>query len=99
MRIPRESDIKIYMLKRCAAHRILPRKVRWEGRNGAPDWVLFYPNGKIIWVELKAPGKTPDMYQEMEHDYLRLYRQDVRVVDSFDKVNKLYIEGMEDGRK
>lgn len=69
----RERDIEDYLKQRVKAMGGETRKVKWIGRNGAPDRLVmlsdsFRPCGqsdctgcysppRTIWVELKRPGK------------------------------------------
>lgn len=64
----RESDIEARLVKRVRDMGGEVRKVKWIGRNGAPDRLVMLPEdfvpgtnkiiheGRTIWVELKAPG-------------------------------------------
>jgi len=62
----RESDIEAHLVKRVKELGGEVRKVKWIGRNGAPDRLVMLPvrlSGVLrdyppatIWVELKAPG-------------------------------------------
>lgn len=47
------------------------RKVQWQGRVGAPDWlVMLY--GSALFVETKAPGGVPRRSQMVE--FSRIFR-------------------------
>lgn len=46
------------------------RKVSWEGRVGAPDWLVLFPFHHFF-VEVKAPGETSRMVQTKEQERLR----------------------------
>ena len=64
----RESDIEDYLVKRVKELGGEVRKVKWLGRNGAPDRLVMLPprlnktDGcfdvppNTIWIELKAEG-------------------------------------------
>lgn len=63
----RESDIEQYLVDRVKQLGGEVRKVKWLGREGAPDRIvmlppLMHPSGcdwswrTPIWVEVKAPG-------------------------------------------
>ena len=76
------------------------RKVKWIGRRGAPDRLVMLPPGRLLageyfgparttWVELKAPGKTPEPHQEREHKRMRDMGQRVEVIDSMEGVDNL----------
>ena len=41
------------------------------GFDGMPDRILLMPEGKIAFVELKAPGKRPRPLQMARHKLLR----------------------------
>ena len=45
------------------------RKLRWEGRNGAPDYFVIL-RGKVWLIECKAPGKRPRASQMLEFERL-----------------------------
>lgn len=63
-----EADIEKYLVSRVKALGGKVRKVKWIGRNGAPDRLVMLPGvpgevtpmsqwaSRTIWVELKAPG-------------------------------------------
>lgn len=86
---PRESEIEKYLVDAAEAKGFLVRKVSWIGRRGAPDRVIMLPGGRIVWVELKAPGEKPEPHQEREHVRMRALGQRVEVVDSFHRVNEV----------
>ena len=41
------------------------------GMDGVPDRIVLLPDGKMAFVELKAPGKTPRALQEKRIGQLR----------------------------
>jgi len=84
----RESDIEDYLVQRVKAMGGEVRKVKWLGRRGAPDRVamLF---GRVLWVELKAPGEKAKPHQAREHERMRDMGQRVEVVDSFARVDEV----------
>ena len=47
------------------------RKVQWQGRVGAPDWLVMIFGGAVF-VETKAPGEFPRCSQIVE--FRRIYR-------------------------
>lgn len=85
----RESDIESYLVAQAASRGGQVRKVRWIGRNGAPDRVVMLPGGRVIWVELKAPGQKAKPHQAREHARMQAMGQLVAVVDSFDGVDEV----------
>ncbi|MBC8954889.1 VRR-NUC domain-containing protein [Xenorhabdus sp. PB62.4] len=52
------------------------------GRRGVPDRIVILPNGRVIFVECKAPGGKPRPDQLREHERLRVLGQEVVVLDS-----------------
>jgi len=57
---------------------------------GVPDRIVFLPGGRVIFVELKAPGKSPTPLQERIHKMLTDLGADVRVIDSNEGVDALF---------
>lgn len=53
------------------------RKLKWEGRNGAPDYFILF-HGRIFLIECKAPGQRPRASQMLEFE--RLLAQDIMVL-------------------
>ena len=48
------------------------------------------PRGpRQIWIELKAPGVKPEAHQLREHDRMRAFGLDVRVIDSIEGVDEV----------
>lgn len=84
----RESDIEAYLVKRVKALGGEIRKVKWIGRNGAPDRVVMLPTA-LLWVELKAPGEKCKPHQTREHKRMRVMGQCVEIVDSFESVDEV----------
>lgn len=98
----RESDIEKYLVKRVKELGGEIRKVKWIGRQGAPDRLVMLPEvevgrfGDAIWVELKAPGKAAtfpadahERKQAREHKRMRAMGQRVEVVDSLEGVDRV----------
>ena len=57
------------------------------GRRSVPDRLVTLPNGNIIFVECKAPGKVPTESQAHDHERRRAVGCDVRVIDNMELVN------------
>lgn len=60
-----ERDIAAYLVERVASEGGVHRKVSWEGRADAPDYLVML-NGLYAFVETKAPGKKPRASQLRE---------------------------------
>ena len=67
------------------------RKVKWVGRDGAPDRLILANGG--IWVELKAPGQKPRANQKIELEALTKAGMTTYCIDSLEQIDKL-IEGI-----
>jgi streptogramin lyase len=86
--VTRENAIDQYMVDQVKARGGEVRKVKWIGRNGAPDRIAMLP-GRTLWVELKAPGEKCRPHQIREHERMRRMGQRVEVVDSFEGVDEV----------
>ena len=99
--ITRESQIEARLVKRVKELGGEVRKVKWIGRNSAPDRIVMLPPRKMveiraIWVELKAPGRAAtfpkgahEKAQLREHERMRKMGQRVEVVDSFERIEEI----------
>jgi hypothetical protein len=60
--------------------------IKWTapGLSGVPDRIVFLPGGKVIFVEVKAPGSSPSALQSRIHEMLARLGADVRVIDSLE---------------
>jgi hypothetical protein len=63
------------------------RKIAWPGRRGAPDRLVMLPGAKKYLIETKAPQGRLKKYQQREHDRLRSFGWDVRVLFTREQVN------------
>lgn len=96
----REAEVESYLTARVRQHGGEVRKVKWLGRNGAPDRLVMFPTeqltetltipGTHAFVELKRPGEKPRPNQLREHDRLRACGFTVLVIDSFEGVDALF---------
>ena len=60
---------------------------KWiSGTAGWPDRILLMPDGKIGFVEVKAPGRVPRKLQLRRHKKLRNLGFKVYVLDSPDEI-------------
>ena len=57
---------------------------------GVPDRIVFFPGGRIVFVELKAPGQKQTPIQVRVTKMLIDLGADVRVIDSKEAVNDLF---------
>lgn len=59
------------------------------GNTGVPDRIVLLPEGKIVFVELKAPGKKPSAMQLMQQNRIKSLGFRVLVIDGKEKVDEL----------
>ena len=57
------------------------------GNAGVPDRLVIFPSGRIIFIEMKAPGRVPTNLQNAKHRELKKLNQKVFVIDSKEKVD------------
>lgn len=57
--------------------------------SGIPDRVCLFPFARVVFVELKAPGKKPRRLQEIMHSRLRALGFRVEVIDSREQAKSL----------
>ncbi|MEO1815267.1 MAG: VRR-NUC domain-containing protein [Acetobacterium sp.] len=85
----REKEVEQYLVKKVKEIGGKAFKFTSPGNNGVPDRLVCLPGGRIVFVELKAPGcKTrPDQNNQMKklHDL----GCDVFVIDNKETINGL----------
>lgn len=64
------------------------RKLKWIGRDGAPDRV-FFGHGRCVFIEFKRPGEVPKGQQAREVKRLRTRYPEVYVCDSIEDAKKI----------
>lgn len=57
---------------------------------GLPDRLVLLPNNKLMFIELKAPGKVETPLQNYMHRKIRALGFSVYVVDSMEAVDALF---------
>ncbi len=66
---------------------------KWNsGTSGWPDRIIIFPDGKIGFVEVKAPGEKPRPLQIHRHKQLRSLGFLVYVLDSIDQIGGILDE-------
>ena len=81
-----EKDIEAYLSRRCREIGALCDKFTSPQRRSVPDRVVTY-QGRVLFIELKAPGKKPTEAQERDHDRRRAAGANVLVIDSKEAVD------------
>lgn len=62
------------------------------GMSGVVDRIVLLPEGRIYFVELKAPGKKLRPLQEYRAKELKTLGFDVRVIDTYEKIDEFIRE-------
>lgn len=82
-----EKTIESALVKRVKALGGMCEKFTSPSKRSVPDRIVTLPGGRIIFVELKAPGKKPTPKQEFDHKRRREMGCDVRVIDNMGQVD------------
>lgn len=56
---------------------------------GLPDRICLFPGGRLAFIELKTTNKKPRKIQTHIHNLLIRLEFDVRVIDTYEGINKL----------
>lgn len=84
MATPKEIDLERRCIEKAEQHGWLVRKMAYVGRRNAPDrW--FFKAGRVVAVEFKRRGETPNPTQAKEHDALRGHGVNVRWIDNYEE--------------
>lgn len=76
---------------------LLVLKLSLFGAGGWPDRLFFSKDGRILFIEYKAPGKNPTAHQLENHRQLRFYSHEVYVIDNPQKGREL-LEAFAEGK-
>jgi hypothetical protein len=82
-----ERDIEKALVKRVESLGGLCEKFTSPNRRGVPDRIVTLPGGKIIFVELKAPGARPTKLQKRDHERRIALGCTVLVIDNIEVAN------------
>ena len=77
-----EKDVEAYLVRRIKQLGGMAEKFTSPSKRSVPDRIVTLPNGKIIFVELKAPKKKPTPNQLLDHERRRALGCTVLVLDS-----------------
>jgi len=83
----REKDIEAHLRGRVKAIGGKAYKFVSPGNAGVPDRLVCLPGGRIVFVELKAPGKKPTALQTAEQSKLSRIGCHVYNLDSKEAVD------------
>lgn len=91
-----ESRIEKYLKKQ--VEKLGGKAYKWNptGVVGVPDRMVLLPGGKVIFVELKAPGEKLRKIQEYRAKELRKLGFQVECLDTIEKVDSFIAEVIQD---
>ena len=81
-----EKEIEKYLREQVKLRGGVAFKFISPGNVGVPDRLVLFPNGKIIFIELKATGKKTSKIQDIQIKKIRDLGFDVYVIDSKEEV-------------
>lgn len=81
-----ESKIEAAFVKRVKDLGGIAEKFVSPNKRSVPDRLVLLPGGKMLFVELKAPGKKPTELQLRDHAKRRALGFTVLVIDSLEAV-------------
>ena len=84
-----EKEIENYLIRKIKNKKGIAYKFTSPGNSGVPDRLCLLPNGKILFVELKSPGKKPRALQVNQITKITKLGQRVYVLDSKEKVDEV----------
>ena len=84
-----EKDIEKYLRDKVKA--VGGRAYKWTspGNIGVPDRIILLPGCRIVFAELKAPGKKPTVKQNQQIKAIRSWGFTAVVIDTYEKVDAL----------
>ena len=88
----REKAIERKLVKAVQAGGGIAPKLVSPGFDGIPDRLVLLPYGKMVFVEVKAPGKSPRPLQLARHRLLRRLGFRVYVLDGEDQIDRILRE-------
>ena len=92
MIIMREKNIESALVKAVQKRHGLALKLTSPGLDGVPDRLVLFENGRIGFVELKAPGRTLRPLQEKRKSQLEGLGFLVFCVDGIDQIEEVLHE-------
>lgn len=85
-----ERDVENYLVKRIKALGGMAEKFTSPARRSVPDRLVTLPQGRVVFVELKAPGKEPTEKQAKDHNRRRALGCEVLVIDSKEGIDNAF---------
>ena len=82
----REKEVEQQLRNEVKRHGGIALKFTSPGFDGMPDRLLLFPNGRVAFVELKAPDKKPRTLQLARHRLLKQLGFKVFVIDRKEQI-------------
>ena len=82
-----ERTIEAALVRRVRDLGGLCEKFVSPGRRSVPDRIVTLPGGRVVFVEVKAPGKGPTELQERDHWRRRKLGCEVIVINTIESAN------------
>jgi len=89
MKAEKRTETRFYNW--CKDNGIFVRKLKAVGVRGFPDRTILLPGPVIVFIEFKAPGKTPSPWQVREMERLVALGARVLVTDSFEEAKQFVL--------
>ena len=68
-----EKNVENHLKNKVKAMGGIALKINSTNMAGMPDRMVLFPEGKIFFVELKAPGKKQDYYSCQHTEFYRVW--------------------------
>lgn len=88
----RERTIEMKLARAVRDAGGLALKLTCPGFDGMPDRMVLFPDGRIAFVEVKAPGRKPGALQTARHGMLRRLGFRVCVLDGMKDIGRMIDE-------
>ena len=79
-----ESKVEAALVRRVKELGGTAEKFTSPGRRSVPDRLVTLPGGRLVFVEVKAPGKQATPKQARDHERRIALGCDVRVIDTIE---------------
>ena len=91
----REKQIEQQLVKAVKAAGGMCPKLVSPGTDGMPDRMILMPEGRIVFVEVKAPGQKPRPLQMLRMEQLQLMGFRVFILDHEGQIPAIIEEAMD----
>lgn len=85
----REKEIEKKLVKAVKVKGGICPKLVSPGTDGMPDRMALLPGERILFIEVKAPGKKPRPIQELRHRQLTELGFEVYVLDDVEQIPEI----------